>query len=158
MDLIYIETTVTGNVAGRIHSSPDVASRQRTTRAWWTAASNRFELAISQLVIGERGDGDPAAVILDLRADGTARSRSIHDETNAIQCLKYRRRGEEFSVHYSAKPDEYLRRVNQAVFGMAADCYDSRKLSNSELELIDPASGKTFVFTRTDDSVLAAAP
>jgi hypothetical protein len=61
MDLIYVETTVIGNVAGRIHSNPDVASRQRTTRAWWAVASSRLELAISQLVVDECSDGDPAA-------------------------------------------------------------------------------------------------
>jgi hypothetical protein len=61
MDLIYVETTVIGNVAGRIHSNPDVASRQRTTRSWWNTAALQYELAISQLVIDECGDGDPAA-------------------------------------------------------------------------------------------------
>lgn len=61
MDSIYIETTVIGNVAGRIHPNPDVASRQRTTRTWWDWAASRYELAISQLVIDECGDGDPAA-------------------------------------------------------------------------------------------------
>jgi len=62
MDVIYVETTVIGNVAGRIHSNPDVASRQRTTRTWWTAAAAHYELAVSQLVIDECSDGDPSAV------------------------------------------------------------------------------------------------
>lgn len=61
MDLIYIETTVIGNVAGRIHSNPDVASRQRTTRTWWNTAAAQYELVISQLVIDECSDGDPVA-------------------------------------------------------------------------------------------------
>lgn len=61
MDLIYIETTVIGNVAGRIHSNPDVASRQHATRSWWESASSQYELVISQLVIDECSDGDPAA-------------------------------------------------------------------------------------------------
>lgn len=61
MDLIYIETTVIGNVAGRIHANPDVASRQRATRTWWNSAGSAYELAISQLVIDECSDGDPAA-------------------------------------------------------------------------------------------------
>ncbi len=61
MDLIYVETTVIGNVAGRIHSDPDVGSRQRTTRTWWNAAAAQYELVISQLVIDECSDGDPAA-------------------------------------------------------------------------------------------------
>ena len=61
MDLIYIETTVIGNVAGRLHANPDVASRQRSTRTWWDSAGSQYELAISQLVIDECSDGDPAA-------------------------------------------------------------------------------------------------
>ena len=61
MDLIYVETTVIGNIAGRIQSNPDVASRQRTTRDWWKSAASQYELTISQLVIDECGDGDPLA-------------------------------------------------------------------------------------------------
>ncbi len=61
MDLIYVETTVIGNIAGRIHSNPDVASRQRATRNWWDSAASQYELAISQLVVDECGDGDPSA-------------------------------------------------------------------------------------------------
>ncbi|HUG68636.1 MAG TPA: type II toxin-antitoxin system VapC family toxin [Pirellulaceae bacterium] len=87
MDLIYVETTVIGNVAGRIHSNPDVASRQRTTRTWWTAASNRFELAISQLVVDECSDGDPAAAQerLDVISDLTV--LTITDDARALARL-----------------------------------------------------------------------
>ncbi len=48
MDLIYVETTVIGNVAGRIHSNPDVVSRQRATRAWWDSTASQYELAQSE--------------------------------------------------------------------------------------------------------------
>jgi hypothetical protein len=87
MDLIYVETTVIGNVAGRIHSNPDVASRQRATRTWWTAASNRFELAISQLVVDECSDGDPTAAQerLDVVSDLTV--LAITDEARALARL-----------------------------------------------------------------------
>lgn len=61
MDIIYVETTVIGNVAGRIHAHPDISSRQRATRLWWKSASVRFSLAVSQLVIDECSDGDPVA-------------------------------------------------------------------------------------------------
>lgn len=96
--------------------------------------------------------------ILDLRPDGSVRSRSIDDPTNAIHFYKYRLHSDKFSVYYSAKPDEYLRRMRQAAFGMTVDKYDLAKLNNSELQLIDPASGETIVFERTEDSILAAAP
>ncbi len=61
MDLIYVETTVIGNVAGRIQANPDVSSRQRTTRDWWKSAASQYELTISQLVIDECADGDSLA-------------------------------------------------------------------------------------------------
>ena len=61
MDIVYIETTVVGNIAGRIHPDPDVASRQRVTRAWWTDAASRYRLVTSQLTLDECGDGDPDA-------------------------------------------------------------------------------------------------
>ena len=87
MELIYVETTVIGNVAGRIHSNPDVASRQRATRTWWTAASNRFELAISQLVVDECSDGDPTAAQerLDVISDLTV--LAITDDARALARL-----------------------------------------------------------------------
>jgi len=84
MDLIYVETTVIGNVAGRLHSNPDVASRQRTTRTWWNTAAPKYELAISQLVIDECGDGDPAAAKerLDILDDLTV--LAITDDARAL--------------------------------------------------------------------------
>lgn len=91
MDVIYVETTVIGNVAGRIHSNPDVASRQRTTRTWWNTAAAQYELAISQLVIDECSDGDPSAaqerlvVLVDLTVlavtdDARALARALNSE------------------------------------------------------------------------------
>jgi hypothetical protein len=87
MDVIYVETTVIGNIAGRIQSNPDVASRQRTTRTWWNTATTRYELAISQLVIDECGNGDPAAAQerLDLLTDLTV--LAITDDARALARL-----------------------------------------------------------------------
>jgi predicted nucleic acid-binding protein len=61
MDIVYIETTVVGNIAGRIHPNPDVASRQRITRAWWATATVRYRIVTSQLTLDECGDGDSTA-------------------------------------------------------------------------------------------------
>jgi len=61
MDIVYIETTVVGNISGRIHPNPDVASRQRITREWWTTANVRYRIVTSQLTLDECGDGDPSA-------------------------------------------------------------------------------------------------
>jgi predicted nucleic acid-binding protein len=61
MDIVYFETTVVGNIAGRIHSDPSIASRQRITREWWTTASVRYRVVTSRLTLDECGDGDPTA-------------------------------------------------------------------------------------------------
>jgi hypothetical protein len=49
MDSVYIETTVVGSIAGRIHPNPDVASRQHKTRRWWATAKTDYNIAISHL-------------------------------------------------------------------------------------------------------------
>ena len=62
MDVVYIETTVVGNIAGRLHPNPDVASRQRITREWWKSATMRYRIVTSQLTLDECSEGDPTAV------------------------------------------------------------------------------------------------
>jgi hypothetical protein len=87
MDLIYVETTVIGNVAGRIHSNPDAASRQRTTRTWWNAAAAHYALAISQLVIDECSDGDPSAAQERLNVLNDLTVLAITDDARSLARL-----------------------------------------------------------------------
>lgn len=63
MQSVYVETTVIGNIAGRLHPDPLVAARQTFTRRWWDTASSRYELFVSDLVTDEcsAGDSDAAA-------------------------------------------------------------------------------------------------
>ncbi len=61
MDSVYIETTVFGNIAGRLHPDPEISARQNVTRRWWSAAFVRYRLFTSQLTLDECGDGDPGA-------------------------------------------------------------------------------------------------
>jgi hypothetical protein len=61
MDSVYLETTVVGNVAGRTHPDPLIASRQTVTRKWLTTAPQRYRLLVSELVIDECSAGDPTA-------------------------------------------------------------------------------------------------
>lgn len=61
MDTVYLETTIVGHIAGRIHSDPFTAARQRTTRDWWQGAANTYALYVSQLVVDECSGGDPVA-------------------------------------------------------------------------------------------------
>ena len=61
MDTVYIETTVVGSMAGRIHPDPMTAARQAVTRQWWMTAAQRYRLLASQLVIDECSAGDLTA-------------------------------------------------------------------------------------------------
>jgi hypothetical protein len=61
MDSVYLETTVVGNIAGRLHPEPKIAARQQITREWWTTAAKRYDLYVSEITIEECGDGDPDA-------------------------------------------------------------------------------------------------
>ena len=61
MKTVYLETTVIGNVAGRLHPDPVVSARQIVTRDWWSTASDRYELFASALVIDECSAGDSNA-------------------------------------------------------------------------------------------------
>lgn len=61
MQTVYLETTVIGHIAGRLHPTASVLARQQTTREWWITAHDRYRLLISDLVIAECGDGDSVA-------------------------------------------------------------------------------------------------
>ena len=61
MDAIYVETTVIGNVAGRLHPQSRIADRQQLTRDWWADAPSRYRVFVSQLTVDECSAGDPAA-------------------------------------------------------------------------------------------------
>lgn len=61
MDSVYVETTIVGHAAGRIHPDPFVAARQQVTRDWWRNEASVFEIFISQLVLEECSEGDPSA-------------------------------------------------------------------------------------------------
>ena len=61
MDTVYVETTVIGSIAGRLHPNPLNAARQQRSREWWKTASAEHRLLISQLVVDECLAGDPDA-------------------------------------------------------------------------------------------------
>ena len=58
MQSVYLETTVIGHIAGRLHPVAAVLARQQSTREWWDAARTRYRLFVSDLVLVECGDGD----------------------------------------------------------------------------------------------------
>jgi len=61
MDTVYLETTVVGSIAGRLHPDPLIAARQNISRVWWSTAGADFDLFVSQLVIDECLAGDSNA-------------------------------------------------------------------------------------------------
>jgi len=61
MDTVYLETTVVGNIAGRLHPDPRIAAWQQVTREWWVTAPDRYHLFVSQLTLDECSEGDPDA-------------------------------------------------------------------------------------------------
>lgn len=58
---VYLETSVISYATS--HPSRDliVAGRQEITRAWFATAAHRFDIYVSQLVVGEATVGDPVA-------------------------------------------------------------------------------------------------
>jgi predicted nucleic acid-binding protein len=61
MDTVYVESTVIGNIAGRMHPDPLISSRQIVSRLWWATAPTRYRLLVSQLVLNECSAGDTSA-------------------------------------------------------------------------------------------------
>jgi len=61
MNSVYLETTVVGHLAGRLHSDTVILGRQTITRRWWNTADIRYRLFASNLVVAECGAGDTEA-------------------------------------------------------------------------------------------------
>lgn len=57
----YIETSVVSYLTSRPSRDIVVVALQQVTREWWQTARDRFQLAASELVIREAGQGDPVA-------------------------------------------------------------------------------------------------
>ena len=88
MDSVYIETTIVGHIAGRVHPDPIVAARQQITRDWWRNEASGYVVFISQVVVEECSQGDPSAaterleVVKDL--DLLESSDEVDDLANAL--------------------------------------------------------------------------
>ena len=68
MKSVYLETTVVGHIAGRLHPVAAVVARQQVTRQWWDSASDRYLLFVSDLVLAECADGDGDALHIAVAA------------------------------------------------------------------------------------------
>jgi hypothetical protein len=91
MESVYLETTVIGNIAGRLHPDPLVAARQIVTRNWWATAIDRYELFVSALVIDECGGGDSQAAAERLAViDGIPLLGSSPEAESLVDALLHR--------------------------------------------------------------------
>ena len=84
MATIYMETTVVGHLAGRIHRDPLVAARQQATRNWWRDEASKYTVLISQLVLDECSDGDPEAAAERLEVIKDLDLIDASDEVDAL--------------------------------------------------------------------------
>lgn len=92
MDTVYVETTVIGNISGRLHPKPSISDRQQLTRDWWADAPNRYRVFVSQLTLDECADGDPeaAAERLEVIRDIPLLDQSSEAETLADLLIERR--------------------------------------------------------------------
>ena len=58
---VYIETTFVSYLTARPSRDVVIAGHQQITHEWWDTRRERYELCVSQLVLGEAGAGDPKA-------------------------------------------------------------------------------------------------
>jgi hypothetical protein len=58
---VYLETTIPSYLTAWLSRDLVMAGHQQTTREWWEARREDFELFVSQFVIDEAGIGDPDA-------------------------------------------------------------------------------------------------
>lgn len=60
MASVYIETTIPSYLAARPSRDLVIAAHQQITHEWWLTASDRFELFVSEAVLRETREGNPA--------------------------------------------------------------------------------------------------
>ncbi len=64
---VYLETTVPSYQVARLSASVVMAGHQAITREFWRVAARRFDRCISQFVIDESAEGEPAMARKRLR-------------------------------------------------------------------------------------------
>src|SRR5258708_24430369 len=62
MESAYLETTFFSYLVARLSRDLLVAAHQQITQEWWATRRNAFACCVSQVVVDEVSDGDPAEV------------------------------------------------------------------------------------------------
>lgn len=89
---VYIETTVIGHIAAWNQADVLVAARQLQSRRWW-ATRDRFEVAVSQIVVDECAAGDAVAAVERLALLDGIPILAITDDARALAYELVSRKG-----------------------------------------------------------------
>jgi len=84
VDTVYIETTVVGHLAGRLHPEPLIAARQHFARRWWPSVSSKYSIFVSQLVVDKCSGGDPSAAEERLKIIAPLDKLEINDDVRNL--------------------------------------------------------------------------
>jgi hypothetical protein len=84
MASVYIETTIPSYLTSAPSRDLVVAGHQQITHTWWLTAKDRFELFVSEAVLQEIRDGDPA---LAIRRIELVKDLTILEVTQEIESL-----------------------------------------------------------------------
>ena len=83
---LYLETSIVSYLTARLSGDLITAARQRATREWWEQERHRYELFVSEAVVGEAGRGDSEAA--RLRLDALAGLPEVTLSTEAASLAK----------------------------------------------------------------------
>jgi len=84
MESVYLETTFISYLVARPSRDVIVAGHQQTTQDWWANRRSQFECSISQIVIDEASQGDPAEVQKRLAIIGGLPTLDVTEDAEAL--------------------------------------------------------------------------
>ncbi len=86
------------------------------------------------------------------------RRRLPKDQSEEIENFRYEPVCNKLMIMRRAAPNEYLRRIREAVFGLGKETYLVTTLNDDELVIEDSRHGQKATLRRSQDEPLAAAP
>ncbi len=84
MQRVYVETSIVSYLTAKASRDLIVAAHQQITQEWWQTSRDRFELWVSEAVLGEVRAGDPEAVERRLRLVGSLPVLALNDDVRAL--------------------------------------------------------------------------
>jgi hypothetical protein len=84
MQRVYLETTIASYLTAKASRDLVIAAHQQITQEWWQTARDRFELYVSEAVLGELRAGDPEAIERRLRSIGSLPVLALNADVRAL--------------------------------------------------------------------------